>query len=566
MKTTFLFVSLLAVGGTASAQSWSLTGNAGTNANNNFIGTTDNKPLNFRTNNQASGFMNGTHTAMGKLSLSSNSSGTENTAFGAFALRYNTTGSANAAFGKNALTNNTEGAYNTAAGRQALLKNTTGSYNTAIGANAMEDNTTGRYNTGLGRYALGSNTTGTNNTAVGYSSQYYNTIGTENVGVGYQANYYNVAGSGTVAIGTRAMLYSNNSSTAFTTENTAVGFEALRGSVTAADNTGIRNTALGYQALDANTSGSFNTALGVGALGLNTTGSYLCGLGRAALDNNTTGDNNSGFGYGADVSVGTLTNATALGYSASVTASNKVRLGNASVNDVEGQVAYSWPSDARFKRDVEEDVPGLDLIEKLRPVSYTFDRLAFARHTKEDLEGREAELTQASQARTVGFLAQEVEATVKELGYAAFDAVRTPDNETDNYSLAYAEFVVPLVKAVQELAAKNSALEERNSALEERLTALEQRTGSDTGAEEMKAYPVPADELVRIEPPARWSGLGATLELRDVQGRTVDMVQMASLSSVVELPLDAALKAGSYTVVLRVAGEQPATARIVIAR
>ncbi|MFM7902198.1 MAG: hypothetical protein ACKPAD_09460, partial [Bacteroidota bacterium] len=33
------------------AQSWSLTGNAGTNAGTNFIGTTDNIALRFRTNN-----------------------------------------------------------------------------------------------------------------------------------------------------------------------------------------------------------------------------------------------------------------------------------------------------------------------------------------------------------------------------------------------------------------------------------------------------------------------------------------------------------------------------------
>ncbi|MBL7929494.1 MAG: hypothetical protein JNL47_08530, partial [Bacteroidia bacterium] len=34
------------------AQNWSLTGNAGTNPATNFIGTTDNKALKFRTNNQ----------------------------------------------------------------------------------------------------------------------------------------------------------------------------------------------------------------------------------------------------------------------------------------------------------------------------------------------------------------------------------------------------------------------------------------------------------------------------------------------------------------------------------
>jgi hypothetical protein len=49
----FLFIMTLLCAATLSvnAQSWSLTGNAGTVQNTNFIGTTDNKPLVFRTKN-----------------------------------------------------------------------------------------------------------------------------------------------------------------------------------------------------------------------------------------------------------------------------------------------------------------------------------------------------------------------------------------------------------------------------------------------------------------------------------------------------------------------------------
>jgi trimeric autotransporter adhesin len=46
-----------------------------------------------------------------------------------------------------------------------------------------------------------------------------------------------------------------------------------------------------------------------------------------------------------------------------------------------------------------------------------------------------------------------VEQAAKEIGYA-FDGIHTPANENDNYSLAYDAFVVPLVKAVQELSIK----------------------------------------------------------------------------------------------------------------
>ncbi len=48
-----------------------------------------------------------------------------------------------------------------------------------------------------------------------------------------------------------------------------------------------------------------------------------------------------------------------------------------------------------------------------------------------------------------GFLAQEVEAAAKKINYD-FSGVDVPKVDGGLYSLRYAEFVVPLVKAVQE--------------------------------------------------------------------------------------------------------------------
>ena len=42
----------------------------------------------------------------------------------------------------------------------------------------------------------------------------------------------------------------------------------------------------------------------------------------------------------------------------------------------------------------------------------------------------------------------------------SFSEVDAPNNENDFYGLRYAEFVVPLVKAVQELSAQNVALQQ----------------------------------------------------------------------------------------------------------
>ena len=58
-KYAFLVLGLLPMLATR-AQTWNLTGNAGTNPSTNFIGTTDAQPLKFRVGNTASGEINST--------------------------------------------------------------------------------------------------------------------------------------------------------------------------------------------------------------------------------------------------------------------------------------------------------------------------------------------------------------------------------------------------------------------------------------------------------------------------------------------------------------------------
>jgi hypothetical protein len=64
-----------------------------------------------------------------------------------------------------------------------------------------------------------------------------------------------------------------------------------------------------------------------------------------------------------------------------------------------------------------------------------------------------------------GFVAQDVERIAKQMGYD-FSGVDAPKNDKDLYSLRYADFVVPLVKAVQELAAENESLKSRLEKIE----------------------------------------------------------------------------------------------------
>jgi hypothetical protein len=541
------------------AQDWSLTGNAGTNPATHFLGTTDNQPLTFRRNNVQAGLIDGYSNTFYGSSAGLNNvpnvllfQGQSNTGIGAGALRENTTGK-----------------LNTALGSGALIFNTTGTANTALGEGALGTCVTAGSNTAVGHSSL-ANCTGSANTAVGDGALATATSVSNSVALGAGALSQNKAGSRGVAIGYWAMFYADNTTSTFNNQNVAVGFEALRGSTTPASNTGNRNTAIGYQALTIRTSGDDNTAIGNQTMYSATTGSANTAVGHLALLSLTSGNNNTGIGRYANVSTGTLTNATALGYNASVNASNKVRLGNSSITVVEGQVPYTSPSDARFKRDVEEDVLGLDLILKLRPVSYAFDRLAFAKHVKEDVEGRESELTQASRTRTVGFLAQEVEGSVKETGFAAFDVVHVPEGPTDNYGLAYAQFVVPLVKAVQELHAENEALKEEQEALRntlsDRVAQLEGSGRIDRSTGQLLVYPVPARDQVRIDMDQQLIGRSATLELIDPNGQCVQRRTIASLGASMDLQLSTNLPSGSYTVVLRAVGEAPRSAHVVIAR
>jgi hypothetical protein len=416
--------------------------------------------------------------AIGTGALASNTNGIQNVGIGHQSLNKNTLAHYNTAVGYQTLENNT-GASNTALGHMTMNANTTGKENVGVGDLALRYNTTGDGNVGLGHRALYTNIGGSNNTAVGYYALNSNTTGTHNVGIGYQALMTNSTGNSNVAVGKEAM-YSNT----LGLNNVAVGNEPLR-----SNTIGEGNVALGLQALYSNVNGNNNFALGNNALYSNagghgnvaigyrslrlTTGSGNVGIGSEALTTNTTGTTNTAIGNYADVSTGNLTNATAIGAGAIVNASNKVRIGNSSVLVIEGQVPFTTPSDARFKSNVTDNVPGLSFIKKLKPVTYHFD----GRKLDEHMSGKPVKDNAAYRAgfekiRT-GFLAQDVEAICKELGFD-FDAVHVPKNENDHYSLSYSQFIMPLVKAVQEQQEMIEQQKAENATLQAKLEAQQQ--------------------------------------------------------------------------------------------
>ena len=171
------------------------------------------------------------------------------------------------------------------------------------------------------------------------------------------------------------------------------------------------------------------------------------------MTGNTTGTFNTAVGYNADVTANNLSNATAIGYNAAVNASNKVVIGNSSVTSIGGFANWSNFSDGRFKQNVKEDVPGLSFISKLRPVTYTLNVDAINEFNSKDLPAeKKQQVLNADKKNEVytGFMAQEVEQAAKSLNYIFSGIDKPKDASKQTYALRYSDFVVPLVKAIQE--------------------------------------------------------------------------------------------------------------------
>lgn len=84
---------------------------------------------------------------------------------------------------------------------------------------------------------------------------------------------------------------------------------------------------------------------------------------------------------------------------------------------------------------------------------------------------KEASLAIAEAKTQSGFIAQEVLQAAQDSGYD-FDGVNKPQHDKDAYSIAYSQFVVPLVKAVQEQQAIITAQSAQINALENELKQI----------------------------------------------------------------------------------------------
>jgi hypothetical protein len=445
------------------------------------------------------------NSAFGMYSMYSNTIGNNNSAFGYGTLYENIEGNLNCAFGAQVLRNNTLGNYNNSFGYESMRYNTTGENNSAFGAYALRKNTTGIKNNAFGNWALESNTFGYHNNAFGYLALTLNTIGNNNSAFGYRSLYSNTTGSNNNSFGYKALFAnttSNNNAFGYQalytsttgSRNSAFGHMALRNLTTASDNTAFgyktllsgsngqfsqRNTAMGSRASEAG-GGVSNSAFGFEALrysGFNANsafGAYTLrnqrttgtansnsAFGYKALINNISGYTNSAFGANAGTTVTGGINLTIIGASAepsSATATNQITLGNSSVTSLRCQVTtITALSDFRDKTDITDIQLGLSFVEKLRPVTFKWDRREWYTDGNRDGSKKDSVIQ-------AGFIAQELKALQEEEGVEFLKLVY--EDNPDKLEATPGNLMIPLIKAVQELSTKVKTLEAKVQILE----------------------------------------------------------------------------------------------------
>jgi hypothetical protein len=446
-------------------------------------------------------------------------------------------------------------------------------------------------NTALGDSALYSYKGSSNNTAVGRQTLFLNLTGSGNSALGYQAMRSSAAGIGNVAAGSGA-LYSNQTGN---TDNVALGQMALYNDI--GNNNGVTgeaNTGVGAFALYSTTTGYENTAFGYHALyNISGASDVNTAFGFASLATYSTNAFNTAFGAATDIANSTLSYSAAIGYGAMATASDGVFIGNTSVTSIGGYANWTTFSDGRYKKNIGRNVPGLAFINLLDPITYTLDvdaiesrlhpRNVTTAPDGQPLPGPMSNpvMQQAMQEKSrivhTGFVAQDVEKAAQSAGYPFSGVDKPKDPRQSFYGLRYSEFVVPLVKAAQELSAENDSLKAANVRLSARLDRIKQRLGIDSNAQGTSVLSLPPARLLPNTPNPfsettiinyyvpKNSG-PASLQITDMNGEIIKTIAVSGQGYGQVNLQTADLATGTYTYSLFVDGKLADTRKMVVGK
>jgi hypothetical protein len=124
-------------------------------------------------------------------------------------------------------------------------------------------------------------------------------------------------------------------------------------------------------------------------------------------------------------------------------------------------------SDLRSKESIVNSTLGLAFVNKLRPISYKWKESTHILNVEQEDGSRKEVIETQTHSRThYGLIAQEVKTVLDDLSidtkdFAGYIDGNVSKNKADTYGLRYGEFIAPLIKAVQELSAKVTALENK---------------------------------------------------------------------------------------------------------
>jgi hypothetical protein len=281
------------------------------------------------------------------------------------------------------------------------------------------------------------------------------------VGIGYEALDAHTTGSYPIAIGAFAL------SSSTTADSIAIGGSALNACDTEQDNIAIGqntmlvansgaedNVIIGHFAGDGITSGDTNTCTGHAAGGAITTGSGNNMFGGGAGASLTTGSYNICIGNAADVGAVDMSNGIIIGHNISTTA-NKFAFGKSGdvvSNTFSSDANWSRSSDVRKKREIYDQGLGLDFINDLRTVNFQWKP-----QNEFPKEWNDYSETSSNDTEVImhGFIAQEVkEALDKHASERDKDFTGWSEGEDGMQHTSREMFVIPLIKAVQELSAE----------------------------------------------------------------------------------------------------------------
>lgn len=368
--------------------------------------------------------------AIGHLALHNVTGGDRNVAIGYSALSNNLTGGTTVAIGTECGKGLTSSSNNVFMGYQAA-ENTNASNSVIIGSQAMDTGAASNMSlaTVVG-YQAARSATSQRTTAFGAQAAYSQTTAGNTVTIGAYAGYNNTNSGDRTIVGYGSAQYNTGAG------NTSFGVNALQGPASSSGITGGYNTAIGRKSLEEVTTGFFNTAVGNEALADVTTGYFNVAIGNQAGEGYQTGFYNTFVGPDAGNTKTSGNNCTMLGYNAqpsTATVANEITLGDGSINSLRCQVtSITSLSDKRDKTKIEESNYGLNVIDKLKPVTFDWNTRDGAKVGVKDL----------------GFIAQDLQEVDDENLKLVYDI------NPEKLEASYGRLIPVLVKAIQELKAE----------------------------------------------------------------------------------------------------------------